>query len=136
MTDQTRAWGAGLASSQSDGGCQDRRLANSLTERGSSSPPTTPNIGPARSVAGDTTSRLLHASSGFPIAINAQWRVSFDRLQFILECRRGERWLGRSFCVTRQALLRCIREHCDQVDQAALPKVAALPEWHPDRGEP
>jgi hypothetical protein len=75
-----------------------------------------------------------------------------DPLQWILQRRKGNPrsknsgWKNRSFCRTRDALLRCVREYCclpDQgehrsireyhgVDGAALEQVRALPEWHTD----
>ena len=42
-------------------------------------------------------------------------------------------WHNRSYCVTREGLLRCIREYCGEVDIAALATIEALPRWHPDR---
>jgi hypothetical protein len=75
-----------------------------------------------------------------------------DPLQWILQRRKGNPrdkntgWQSRSFCRTREALLRCIREYCCSpdaggvrciheyhgVDGAALQQVRALPEWHVD----
>ncbi len=84
-------------------------------------------------------SPLAHASDRLPIQLNACWRVVDDDLQFILERRRGTArskatgWRCQSFCGTRDALLRCIREYCGIVDQGALEQVQSLPEWHVDR---
>ena len=38
----------------------------------------------------------------------------------------------RSFCRTRDALLRCVREYCGEVDPSALATLKALSDWHPD----
>jgi len=74
-----------------------------------------------------------------------------DPLQWILQRKKGNPrnknsgWRGRSFCRTREALLRCVREYCCSpdkgqlrciqeyrgVDKAALQQLRALPEWHP-----
>ena len=36
-------------------------------------------------------------------------------------------WQDRSFCTTREGLLRCVREYCGDVEPAALAKLTALP---------
>ena len=96
--------------------------------------------------------RPAHPSNCLIAQLNANWRVVDDPLQWILQRRNGTPrekstgWQGRSFCRTREGLLRCIREYCclpDQggsrcvheyrgVDAAALQHVRALPEWHID----
>ncbi len=61
-----------------------------------------------------------------------------DPLQWILQRKEGNPrkknsgWQGRSFCRTRKALLRCIREYCGEIDANALAKLQAFPDWHPD----
>ncbi len=100
-----------------------------------------------------STSRLAHPSDRLLIELNRDWRVVDDDLQFILQGRKGAArskatgWRGRSFCRTREALLRRIREYCclpdhgqrrcireyRGVDEAALKNVLKLPEWHVDR---
>ena len=132
MTDQTRAWGAGLAERQS-GWFGNREPSDKSEPADASSPSQDSNAEQATSVAGDPASPLLHASNGFPIRLNKRWRVSFHELQWILERHRGGRWLGSAFCVTRQALLRNIHERCGEVDPDALDEVKNLPAWHPDR---
>ena len=75
------------------------------------------------------------------IQLNERWRVADDgELQWMLQRKankgRAQRADGslrspyrtRSFCETRAALLRCIREYCGQVDGAALRTVEGLPE--------
>jgi hypothetical protein len=67
------------------------------------------------------------------VQLNADWRVSEDDLQWILQKRVGrarsktDGWVGRSFCTTRVALLRCISEYACLVDQMALALISALP---------
>jgi hypothetical protein len=93
-----------------------------------------------------------HPSNRLVAQLNETWRVIDDPLQWILQRRKGSPrnknsgWQGRSFCRTRDALLRCIREYCCLPDQgqprsiceyrgadgAALQQVLALPEWHAD----
>ena len=59
-----------------------------------------------------------------------------DPLQWILQRRKGNPrkknsgWRSCSFCTTRGALLRCIREYCGDVEPAPLAKLSALPEHH------
>jgi hypothetical protein len=78
---------------------------------------------------------LAHPSTRLLIQLNPAWRVIDDDLQYILQVRRGKSrskatgWMPRSFCRTRAVLLRCIREHCGLVDDPALERVRALPEW-------
>ncbi len=70
--------------------------------------------------------------------LNECWRVVDDPLQWILQHRKGRPrkknsgWQGRSFCRTREALLRCVREYCVEVDPAALDKLNVLPDRHLD----
>jgi hypothetical protein len=83
--------------------------------------------------SGEAIPGLLHASVPFPIALSSRWRVSLDRLQWVLERLRGGRWHASAFCCTREVLLRNIRERAETVDPAALIRIAGLPQWHPDR---
>jgi hypothetical protein len=84
-------------------------------------------------------SPVAHHSNRLLIPLSPEWRVVDDHIQYILQRRKGNArskstgWVGRSFCRTREALLRCIREHCGPVDAGALNQVQALPEWHVDR---
>ncbi len=70
-----------------------------------------------------------------PVQLNQGWRVSEDSIQWMLQRRCSKpgqkaKWTGRSFCRTREALLRCVRDHCGIVDLEALNRLEALPEWH------
>jgi hypothetical protein len=79
-------------------------------------------------------SRVPDPTHDFPIQLNRKWRVSFDTMQWILERgRQGDRWRGSAYCVTRQALLRNIRERCGHVDPDALAEIESFPPWHPHR---
>jgi hypothetical protein len=69
-------------------------------------------------------------TASFPLMLNADWRVAFDPLQWILQHRQGQRWRDRAFCVMRDALLRCIADNCGVAD---ITQVLQLPEWHPER---
>ena len=67
--------------------------------------------------------------------LNAGWRVIScrDGLQWILQRRAGQRqgrprWEGRSFCCTREALVRCAREHAGDIAADALVILLRLPE--------
>jgi hypothetical protein len=70
----------------------------------------------------------------FMAVLNSRWRVTEDELQWILEKRRfGGVWRGRSYCRTKAALLRCIREHVEgDIDLVEFIKVQVLPDWHQD----
>jgi len=58
-----------------------------------------------------------------PHPLNEKWRVSDDGTQWILERRAGARWNGFSWCRTRFALERCIRERVGLDIGLALPLV-------------
>ena len=80
----------------------------------------------------------------FPIVVNDRWRVMDDgALQWILQHRRQDKravapskrfggdWYARSYCNTRRALLRCIKEYCGDVDPEAVARIETLPARHP-----
>jgi hypothetical protein len=78
------------------------------------------------------------------IQLNARWRVitCADGVQWILQRRnvpagtggnRPERhstddWRGRSYCRTREALIRCCRAYSGEIDPVAAAALQALPE--------
>jgi hypothetical protein len=78
-----------------------------------------------------------HPSNRLIAQLNRNWRVVDDPLQWILQRRKGNPrkrnsgWQDRSFCTTREGLLRCVRETCGEVDDKALAHLRALPEFHP-----
>jgi hypothetical protein len=68
------------------------------------------------------------------VRLNANWRVIIcaARIQFVLQRRSGKRhgrarWEGRSYCRTREALIRVSHEHAGAIDPAAAAVLAALP---------
>jgi hypothetical protein len=73
---------------------------------------------------------------GVVAVLNGGWRVIECRhgIQWILQHRnRAETvarhsWRGRSFCRTKEALIRCCNEHTGQIDPAILMTLEALPE--------
>jgi hypothetical protein len=79
-----------------------------------------------------------HLSNRLIAQLNENWRVLDDPLQWILQRRKGNPrkrnsgWQNRSFCRTREGLLRCVRENCSEVDQDALTQLQVLPKYHPD----
>jgi hypothetical protein len=79
-----------------------------------------------------------HPSNRLTAQLNKDWRVMDDPLQWVLQRRKGNPrkrnsgWLDRSFCTTRDGLLRCVRESCGEVDDKALAQLHALPEFHSD----
>jgi hypothetical protein len=89
----------------------------------------------------DTQNRnqqLAHPSNRLVAQLNERWRVIDDPLQWILQRRKGNPrkknsgWRGRSFCRTRDALLRCVDGYCGEIDDNSLAKLKSLPDWHPD----
>jgi hypothetical protein len=72
---------------------------------------------------------------GFVAQLNPDWRVVAcrDRVQWVLQRRgspekpRRDDWRGRSYCRTRDALIRCAREYAGFIDPEALAVLAALP---------
>jgi hypothetical protein len=93
------------------------------------------------------TPAILQASN-FPessddrpaIHLNARWRVIVcrDGVQWVLQFRNRrsdqetvarDDWRGRSYCRTRDALIRCCDAYCGPIDPVALATLEALPEW-------
>jgi hypothetical protein len=65
-------------------------------------------------------------------ALNDGWRVIVckNSIQWILQRRRAgpDSWRGRSFCCTREALVRCARQHAGDIAADALVILLRLPE--------
>lgn len=63
--------------------------------------------------------------------LNSRWRVVLckDGLQWVLQRKQKTRdgWHGKSWCVTREALVRCIGEKVEEVDAEGLALVRRLP---------
>ena len=84
----------------------------------------------------DRTERPTHRSKRLIAQLNARWRVVDDPLQWRLQRKKGNPrsknagWRNRSFCGTREGLLRCVREYCGEIEPAALAKLTALPVLH------
>jgi hypothetical protein len=82
--------------------------------------------------------RPAHPSNQLVAQLNERWRVVDDPLQWKLQRKKGNArkknsgWQDRSFCRTRDGLLRCVREYCGEVDVDALAKLNKLPVWHLD----
>jgi len=72
----------------------------------------------------------LPALNAFPTVLNSGWRVMDDPLQWLLQRQQGGRWRNRSYCRTREGLLRCVREYCGIIDAEALKRLEALPDFH------
>ena len=76
--------------------------------------------------------------AGVVAVLNVGWRVVVcrDNLQWILQRRDGARhgrarWTGRSYCRTREALIRVSRGHVGEIDAAALAILHSMPERLP-----
>jgi hypothetical protein len=84
----------------------------------------------------DRANDLAHASNRLIAQLNETWRVVDDPVQWRLQRKKGNPrsknsgWRDRSFCTTRQGLLRCVREYCGALEPTALAKLAALPDHH------
>jgi hypothetical protein len=68
--------------------------------------------------------------------LNGKWRVieCRDRIQWILQSRDSLKatvgvWRGRSYCRTKEALLRVCAAHAGEIDPGAAAVLAALPDW-------
>jgi hypothetical protein len=69
------------------------------------------------------------------VMLNSNWRVIRcpDGLQWILQRRgspgstRANDWRGRSYCRTRDALIRCAREYSGTIDPDAFAVLVTLP---------
>ena len=92
--------------------------------RSGTTPPDTQRTSPAGSL------------NAFPTVLNSGWRVVDDPLQWILQRldskpdKKHSGWTNRSFCRTREGLLRCMREYCGVVDAEALAQLESLPDFH------
>ena len=86
---------------------------------------------PARPEESDTYARVR-------VVLNPRWRVIVckNSIQWILQFCRGQRhgrprWEGRSFCRTREALVRCAREHAGEIAADAWAILLGIPERVP-----
>jgi hypothetical protein len=72
-------------------------------------------------------------NDAYPVvaSLNERWRVIVckNSIQWVLQQRRGGRnhWRGRSYCRTREALIRCSHEHAGTIDAIALVILLRLP---------
>jgi len=88
----------------------------------------------------DQNKGFAHPSNRLIAGLNESWRVVDDPLQWILQRRKGSPraknsgWRNRSFCTTREGLLRCIRECSGEIDADAFIKLRELPDNHSDNG--
>jgi hypothetical protein len=80
--------------------------------------------------------RPAHPSNSLVAQLNDAWRVVDDPLQWKLQRKKGNPrsknagWRDRSFCTTREGLLRCVREYCGTVEPSALAMLTNVPEQH------
>ena len=88
-----------------------------------------------KSSTGQVPAALLGEENDvYPIvaSLNAQWRIIAckNSIQWILQKRRGgpNHWRGRSYCCTRQALVRCVGERAGGITADALVILQRLPE--------
>src|SRR5690349_2663971 len=86
-------------------------------------------IAPAGAALNSLPCPLARPSNRLIAQLTKNWRIVDDPLQWILQRRKGNPrkknsgWQDRSSCTTRPGLLACIREHCGEVDEVALPKL-------------
>jgi hypothetical protein len=63
-----------------------------------------------------------HPSNRLVAQLNESWRVIDDPLQWRLQRKKGNSreknsgWVDRSFCTTREGLLRRVREYCNEAN--------------------
>jgi len=80
--------------------------------------------------------RPAHPSNRLVAQLNETWRVVDDPLQWRLQRKKGNPrsknagWRDRSFCTTREGLLRCVREYYGSVEPSALAMLTDLPEHY------
>ena len=96
----------------------EKRMATMLKRTDATPIPTAPETTP------------LPASNAFPTVLNSGWIVVDDDLQWILQSKQGSRWRNRSFCRTREDLLRCVNDYCGVVCAEALARLENLPDFH------
>jgi hypothetical protein len=93
---------------------------------------------PRKNGCASSNPQLAHPSNRLVAQLNERWRVVDDPLQWILQRKKGNPrkknsgWRDRSFCRTRDALLRCVDGYCGEIDDNSLAKLRSLPDWHPD----
>jgi hypothetical protein len=97
-------------------------------------------IGTPSSVARVSGPLVGEESDSYPAvaSLNARWRIiaCTNSIQWILQQRRGgDRWRGRYFYRTREALVRGAREHAGQVGGDALVVLLRLPERFPEAAQ-
>ncbi|KQZ92264.1 hypothetical protein ASD64_19380 [Mesorhizobium sp. Root157] len=68
--------------------------------------------------------------------LNVRWRVieCRDGIQWILQHTDGKkhgrmRWTGRSYCRTRDGLIRACRDNAGEIDAIAMMALESLPDW-------
>jgi hypothetical protein len=93
-------------------------------------------------VSGLVVPRSAESSDNYPVLarLNSRWRVIAcrDGIQWILQYRnRAETvardgWRGRSYCRTKEALIRVCDAHAGDIDPNAAAILACLPEWFPE----
>jgi hypothetical protein len=75
-------------------------------------------------------------SGSYPVIanLNDRWRVvaCSAGIQWILQRRRGDHWVGCWFCRTREALVRGARKHAGEIGGVALVTLLRLPERFPE----
>ena len=96
-------------------------------------PPATPG---AHRDDRERSKRPAHHFNHVVVQLNESWRVVDHPLQWRLQRKKGNPrtknsgWRDRSFCTTREGLLRCVREYCGNIKPTAFAKITALLEHH------
>jgi hypothetical protein len=110
------------------------RSADSGTEVGADSP--NAQICPPDTSAIANRNESAEGYSRVVAVLNGKWRVieCRDAIQWILQSRDTTKaassgaWRGRSYCRTKEALLRICRVHAGTIDPSAAAILAALPD--------
>jgi hypothetical protein len=94
-------------------------------------------------VSNGLRSAKAECSDAYPSVakLNDRWRVIACRhgIQWILQYRNraekvaGDGWRGRSYCRTKEALIRVCDYHAGNIDPAARAILDELPNWFPEK---
>ena len=75
------------------------------------------------------------------LGLSPRWRLAADRLQWVIQRRRGKEWRSEQFIAsTREVLMRCLREMGAVVDREVQLELGNLPgtfrEWRKTQSAP
>lgn len=88
-------------------------------------------LGPSESAASISNRQRDEDYSGVIAVLNDKWRVvrCRDGLNWIIQKASPSEWKSVKFHHNREHLIRRVRSLCGPVSDAAMAKLAALPDW-------